>query len=221
MSVEEPTLKEISDLQIELIIPSRDLRPVQRKKGQVTVVDTSTNLATVLYPYDDVGTPGHKWMPSYVPFIGDWVIVDVWGNDRMILGSMDPLYSDQEDVATGGTTTSTGYTDTLTTGGAGPSFDLFMVKGHLYLITVQAVMSSSNAGGFAALMAPAITGPGTSVLAALDINGAKTQSDLAVKVSASTLWAPLETGIHNCKGRYKVINATTGTFNDRRLIVKA
>jgi hypothetical protein len=195
------------------------------KVVSVTSYDQATGRAVVdVFGQSLVGVlnvTGEILQPGWVVWVeqrgealhADWVVTGIYS-------PVNRLASGTDEVATLGTTTSATYVASLTTGGAGPTItNLQMTGGHEYLIIVSAVMSSSTAGGFAALMTPVVSGAST--LAAADINAAKIQDTAASTVTRATLWIPSSTGLHTITANYKQINGVTATFSDRRLIVKA
>lgn len=124
----------------------------------------------------------------------------------------DPL---QGDVATAQSTTSTTYTDLAT---SGPSVTKSLVAGQKVLVLISAQMSHSAGGGAAAAMSFAVSGAST--LAAADTNRCTSSSTSEITTSRSTVFTATATGSHTFTVKYRVVSSGTGTFTDRRIIVK-
>jgi hypothetical protein len=71
-----------------IIVPPSISRQIQKLDGRVQDVDPVLNRAWVTYPGETDSVSGHTWQSPYYPVIGDWVSIDVWGNNRVITGKV-------------------------------------------------------------------------------------------------------------------------------------
>ena len=126
----------------------------------------------------------------------------------------DPLTAD---VATLQTTTSLSYTDLAT---AGPAVTMTMANGQAALVIISARIKHSAAGGQSALMSFAVTG--ATSLSAADSNACETAdtSTGGIIVTRATVFIAGATGSHTFTCKYQVQSGGTGTYLNRRIIVK-
>ena len=128
-------------------------------------------------------------------------------------------YSDAvtADVVTSQTTTSLSYTDLST---VGPAVTLTLANGQGCLVVISARMNHSAAGGQSSLASFAVTG--ATSLSANDANSIETQvlgvgGTTCTRVSWFVAGA---TGSHTFTMKYQVQAGGTGTYYNRRIVVK-
>ncbi|HJT99698.1 MAG TPA: hypothetical protein VJ966_00665 [Actinomycetes bacterium] len=121
------------------------------------------------------------------------------------------------DVTTSQTTTSTTYTDL---GTVGPAVTESLVAGQGVLVIISARMIHSAGAGASAKASFAVSGASTQ--AALDADAI--ESDLTTTAGAvitrATWYVATGTGSHTFTMKFKVVSSGTGTFLNRRIIVK-
>lgn len=118
------------------------------------------------------------------------------------------------DVATSETTTSTTYAD-LTT--VGPTATLSVVNGQQVLVIIACRLKSSTTtvGATASFAAS-----GAISLSALDANGVENDNTDASTCSRASFLTMTSTATLTAVMKYKVQNAGTGTFLERRIMLK-
>ena len=136
---------------------------------------------------------------------------------------MNELHADplQGDVATAQSTSSAGYTDLAT---SGPSQTKTLVNGQKVIVIVS-TRGSVGSNADEALMSFAVSGATTQ--AANDSN-ATDQRDAGGNhykvLERTTVFTALASGSHTFTAKYKFVDgggASTATFSNRRIIVKA
>jgi hypothetical protein len=143
----------------------------------------------------------------------------VWAtNDVLAAADVNAITADAltADVAANEQTTSTTYTDLAT---AGPSVTLSFVNGQGALVWIACRMSHSVGGGSAAVASFVATGAVS--VAAGDANGIEINDAVAgITLSRPTWVTAGSTGSATFTMKYKVKTSGTGTFLERRIIVK-
>jgi hypothetical protein len=147
--------------------------------------------------------PYKTWATNDVPTAADFNAI-----------TADPSTAD---VTTLQTTTSTSYVDLAT---VGPSVTLTLVSGQTVLVICSARVKHSAAGGQSALFSFAVSGAST--LAAADVNGAETADTTTggSTITRATVFTAGATGSHTFTMKYQVQAGGTGTYFNRRIIVK-
>jgi hypothetical protein len=112
-------------------------------------------------------------------------------------------------------TTSTSYVTLGSGTPATPSIDL--VAGQTVKVTISARMSNSVGAGFAAVMSFAVSGAET--IAASDANAVEQDDLIGSTLQRTSLHTASVSGGRAFTMNYKVINACTGTYVLRRIIV--
>jgi hypothetical protein len=120
-------------------------------------------------------------------------------------------------VVTSQTTTSLGYTDLAT---VGPSVTVTMVAGQTALVLISARVKHSAAGGQSALISFAVTG--ATAQSASDNDSAETADTTTggSTISRAAVFTAGATGSHTFTMKYQVQAGGTGTYFNRRIIVK-
>jgi len=124
----------------------------------------------------------------------------------------DPVSAD---VATLETTTSTTYTDLPT---SGPAVTLSLVSGQSCRVTIRARSYHSAGGSQGAAFSFAVSGAST--LAASDANGTENDGTVGLTLMADTVFTATSTGSHTFTMKYRVVAGGTGSFVNRRIVVK-
>jgi hypothetical protein len=121
-------------------------------------------------------------------------------------------------VATSETTTSTSYTDLAT---SGPAATVTLVAGQGCLVIVSARMSHSTGGsGNATYMSFAVSGAESASANDNDAVLSLASSNSEQTGSRVTWYVAGVTGTHTFTAKYKITNPGTGTFRERRIVVK-
>lgn len=187
---------------------------VERIRRATIAEALSVNSYTITWP----GGEQRDQVPcvaGIVPQVGDVVRVSLVANFPTIvdcLTSHPPVLSDAAPTVT---TTSGSY---VALGGGTPQVTLDLVAGQTVEVVITARLSSSTAGGFAAVMSFAVFGVESNSPSDAD----SIESNLAQGVTATktSVYVATVTGEHTFAARYRVINAVTGTYSDRRILVK-
>jgi len=158
-------------------------------------------------------------LASYAPRVGDTVWVDQVGPDLLVLGTqgLAGTVADPQDVdiTTPETSASTSYVNLPT---VGPTIStLWLPAATPVLVIVSARCSNASGSGHEAVASYSVSGASTQ--AAADVDAVTTQSADAVNLSRASVFLTTGTGNHTFQMKYKVINASTGTFANRRLVV--
>jgi hypothetical protein len=137
-------------------------------------------------------------------------------NDIPSAADFNNLFADAvtADVATSQTTTSLGYTDLST---VGPTAAIAMVNGQQAEVTITARLYGS-----AGLVGPvaSFSTSGAASVAATDMNGVENDGTTGMTCTRSTWVSATSTATLTATMKYKVTNAGTGTFLERRISVK-
>jgi hypothetical protein len=120
-------------------------------------------------------------------------------------------------VLTSQTTTSTGYTDLAT---VGPSVTMTLVAGQVCLVIMSARVKHSAAGGQSSLFSYAVSGATTQAASDNDSGESADTSTGGATVTRAAVFVALASGSHTFTMKYQVQAGGTGTFYNRRLIVK-
>lgn len=120
-------------------------------------------------------------------------------------------------VLTSQTTTSTAYADLAT---VGPSVTLNLVINQACLVIISARAKHSAAGGQASLISYAVSGASTQ--AANDNDSAETADTTTggSTITRAAVFVAGATGSHTLTMKYQVQGGGTGTFYNRRIIVR-
>lgn len=189
---------------------------VQRVRQGVVTAAASPNSYSITLPGDTAPTTGVPSVSAVVPQVTNVVRVAMVADQPVIVGvvgGVRPLLS--ADVTTNQTTSTTTYTDLATTG---PAVTLDLVAGQTVLVTVQCRSAvSPTSTTFQANMSFAVSG--VESLAAADANAAENTDTASATVTRSTPYTAAVTGSHTFTAKYRVLNATTGNWLNRRIIV--
>jgi hypothetical protein len=122
----------------------------------------------------------------------------------------------QATVATLQTTTSTSYTNLAT---VGPQITVPLYSGQVVEVAVRARLFNADGPGFAAVMSWDVSGQATQ--AASDADSIENDSTAGATLQASGLYTAPSPGVYTFAAKYKAVNATTASFLNRRLTVRA
>lgn len=122
-------------------------------------------------------------------------------------------------IVTSETTTSTSWADLST---AGPEVDVY--TGTQALVSLFARIGTSTGGGAHADMGFVVGGvssiaPGTNGMQ-LDVSSNAAATGITVSAHAEWLVTGLTPGLNTFKARYIVVGSVTGTYDNRRIVVK-
>jgi hypothetical protein len=183
--------------------------------GVITDAASTTSYTVQLPGLPAPGVSGVGCLVDRVPQVGDLVRVEFVSDRPNIVAVITPGQGVlSADVTTSQSTGSTAYVD-LTT--PGPSVPCLMVAGQTALVTVSCRSAVTSATTTQADMSFAVSG--VESVAAADTSAAENTSSSSLTVARTTLYTAGSTGAHTFTAKYKVINTTTGTFLNRRLIV--
>ena len=153
---------------------------------------------------------------SVIPVVGDRVRVALVGGDPEITGVIGRGLTRAANEALGS------ISETSTTYGGhtgGPEVTVPMVIGQTVKVTIQAHMSCNPGGAVALCVSYAISGADT--VAATDGPGRlETNAAQGCTCSASSFYTAAHNGDHIFTVYSKIIGATTGSFNQRRILVE-
>lgn len=182
----------------------------------------NTGSYSIRLPGETGDRDGVPSVAAVTPQVGDGVRVELVGDPPapVIVDRVGPKVSPQQaDVAPTGTTTSTTYTGTLTTGGAGPSVTLDLVAGQPVLVTVYARLSNAPGGaGHQSYLSWAVSGASTRAAVDADAVESQAQPTNQGPGQKTGLYVPPNTGSHTIAAQYKTTTGDTATFVNRRII---
>jgi hypothetical protein len=122
-------------------------------------------------------------------------------------------------VTTSQTTASTSYTDLATVGPTVASINLEAGQSALVIVSCRSAHSTGG-GGNATYMSFAVSGAETDAASDDDAIISLASTNTEQTSSRPTVYTAGTAGAHTFQAKYKITNPGTGTFRERRLIVK-
>lgn len=182
-----------------------------------TITDAvSPSSYSILLPGEGTARTAVPSVSAVIPQVGQLVRLELVGDDPVIVDVLGGLLRRlTADVTTSQSSSSTSYVDLATTG---PAVTCDLVAGQSVLVAVSCRSSvSPTSTTFQAQMSFAVSG--VESLTASDANAAENTNTASLTVSRSTVYTAAVTGSHTFTSKYRVINATTGTWLNRRIVV--
>lgn len=195
-----------------------DRPPTHRRLATVLAVDTvDGNSCTLQVMGDTTQHVGASYMGNYRPVVNDVVWCLQVGTDWLVLGPQVPggrakMLTNYQ--AGSSTRTSTAYGDCAD--GAHPTVTLDVVVGEVLLVLWKARVSA-DAATTGARMSYAVSGVDTQ--AASDNDMFESDQTNGESAACFALYTAVATGSITITSKYRIVNAGTGTFLERRLIV--